>query len=65
MKDYIYLNQKWWLGWSRNIAIGVIWTKDGKIAIFFLGLTLANYPSSADYHNKNKMSDRCGIVEGQ
>lgn len=31
----------WDLGWSRNVAIGVIWTRDWKVAIFFLGLTLS------------------------
>lgn len=32
---------RWTLGWSRNVAIGVMWTNDGKIAFFFLGLTLS------------------------
>lgn len=31
----------WDLGWSRNVAIGVIWTADGKVAFFLLGLTLS------------------------
>lgn len=33
----------WTLGWSRNVAIGVVWTKHGEIAIFFLGLVLGRY----------------------
>lgn len=31
----------WYLGWSRNVAIGVMWTPAGKVAILFLGITLA------------------------
>lgn len=31
----------WTLGWSRNVAIGVMWTVSGEIAFFFLGLTLS------------------------
>lgn len=38
----------WELGWSRNVAIGVIWTSDGKVAIFFLGLTLGRYLPSRE-----------------
>lgn len=49
MKDYLYVNKRWWFGWSRNVAIGCIWTVDGKVAIFFLGLTVANYPSKEEY----------------
>lgn len=32
---------KWHLGWSRNIAIGIIWTRKGAICLLFLGLTLS------------------------
>jgi hypothetical protein len=31
----------WYLGWSRNVAIGVIWTRKNSIAIMFFGLTLS------------------------
>lgn len=32
---------RWHLGWSRNAAIGVVWTDTGKIAFLFLGIALA------------------------
>ena len=35
---------KWHFGWSRNIAIGVLWTKTGRVGILFLGLSIVRGP---------------------
>jgi hypothetical protein len=36
----IALGKGWSLGWSRNVAIGVIWNGTGWVGILFLGLSL-------------------------
>jgi hypothetical protein len=36
---------RWSLGWARNVAIGVLWTRDGRIGIAMLGLFFVRYPS--------------------
>lgn len=31
-----------YFGWSRNVALGLIWTPEGKWALLCLGLCIAN-----------------------
>lgn len=36
----------WNLSWSRNVAIGVLWTRQGEVGIVFLGITISrNLPT--------------------